>query len=281
VSTENVRLGVCRAIFDGVDLGVTKGGVEVEVTTETHKVMVDQFGQVAVNEFILARDVKVRVPMAETTMENLARVMPGATLTSMGGVRATGSIQLGTNPTANQTVIVNGVSIQFTSSAPSGNQVQLGASAAATATALAQFLQASTDIALVLATYTVNASTVTVTYDEVGTAGNAFTLAAGTSGATVSGATLSGGTNPTKKKVEVQHGAGIDLLAYARRLVLHPVAKPSSDKSEDFIVPLAMTPGAMTYSYKLDEERLFNVEFSAYPNSVTGVLFVIGDESAA
>ena len=31
-STENVKLGVCTILFDGNDLGYTKGGVEVELT---------------------------------------------------------------------------------------------------------------------------------------------------------------------------------------------------------------------------------------------------------
>src|SRR5512133_1322978 len=84
MATENVKLGVCNVTFNAVDLGLTKGGVEVEVTTETHKVMVDQFGNVPINEYIIAREVKIRVPMAETTLENLVKIMPGATLTTDG-----------------------------------------------------------------------------------------------------------------------------------------------------------------------------------------------------
>lgn len=169
--TENVKLGVCNITFNAVDLGLTKGGVEVEVTTETHKVIVDQFGNVPVNEYIIAREVKVRVPLAETTLENLVRIMPGATLVT----------------------------------------------------------------------------------DSV---------------------------TPTKKKVEVKHATGVNLLDLAEELILHPAALPSIDKSQDFNVPLAMTAGAINYSYKLDEERIFNVEFMAYPNSTTGVMFIVGDKTA-
>ena len=77
---KNVKLGVCRVLFDGQDLGYTKGGVDVSVATETHEVQVDQYGQTPINEYIMGRTVSVKVPLAETTLENLAKIMPGATL---------------------------------------------------------------------------------------------------------------------------------------------------------------------------------------------------------
>ncbi len=83
-STENVKLGVCTVTFGGEDLGYTKGGVEVEVTTTTHKVMVDQFGDTEIDENIMGRTVKATVPLAETTLENLVAIMPGATLVDSG-----------------------------------------------------------------------------------------------------------------------------------------------------------------------------------------------------
>jgi hypothetical protein len=86
--TKNVKLGVCKVYFAGIDLGYTQGGVEVSVTTETHKVSVDQFGKTTINESVLGRDVKVKVPMAETTLRNMAKIMPGATLVETGAVAA-------------------------------------------------------------------------------------------------------------------------------------------------------------------------------------------------
>jgi len=58
-------------------------------------------------------------------------------------------------------------------------------------------------------------------------------------------------------------------------LRLHPISKPLSDKEEDFIIPLAGTTGALSFSYKLDEERIFNVEFKAYADN-NGKLFYVG-----
>jgi hypothetical protein len=169
--TKNVKLGVCRVYLDNVDLGFTKGGVEVEVNTETYKVEVDQFGKSPINEVILSREVTVSLPLAETTLENMVGIMPGATLVT----------------------------------------------------------------------------------DAV---------------------------DPLIKKVSVPTGIGIDLLSIAKPLRLHPISKPDSDKSEDFLVPLAATPGSLSYAYKLDEERIFNTTFMGYPDPTTGVMFVVGNPDA-
>lgn len=77
---ENVKLGACRILFGGHSLGLTKGGVEVEVTTETHIVKLDQFGETTLSERITGRNVMVKVPMAETDIKKLSLVMPGAVL---------------------------------------------------------------------------------------------------------------------------------------------------------------------------------------------------------
>src|SRR5699024_8454626 len=123
-----------------------KGGVEVEVATETHEVQVDQFGKAPVDEVIMGRTVTAKVPLAETTLENLIKIMPGATLVG------------------------------------SGND----------------------------------------------------------------------------KKVVVTHGAGISLLKIAKKLRLHPKANAANDKSDDFVIPLAGTAGALQFAYKLEDERIFN-----------------------
>ena len=148
-STRNVKLGVCRVYFDGDDLGVTQGGVEVAVTTETHKVEVDQFGKTPINEYVMGRALTVKVPMAETTLENLVKIMPGATLTATGGAKATGTITITTNPIASETIIVNGVTMTFKAAAPGMSDVLIGSTAGDTAANLAAKLNAHTDPAIV------------------------------------------------------------------------------------------------------------------------------------
>lgn len=103
-STENVKLGVCTVEFDSVDLGYTKGGVEVEVQTSTHEVTVDQMGETPIDEIVMGRTVQVTVPMAETTLENLVKIMPGSTL-----------ITDTATPTKKKVVVQTGVSISLLS----------------------------------------------------------------------------------------------------------------------------------------------------------------------
>jgi hypothetical protein len=168
--TANVKVGVATLSFDSNDLGYTKGGSEVSVTTDTYVVTVDQFGNTPIKEIITGRTVMVTTPLAETTLDLMATIMPGATLT------------------------VDGVT-------------------------------------------------------------------------------------PTKRKVEVVDSVGTDLLSIAAELVLHPQALPAGDVSEDMIIPRASTPGAVSFAYQLDTERVFNAEWKGYPDPTTRVLFIYGDKS--
>lgn len=288
--TKNVKLGVCKVLFDGQDLGYTQGGVDVSVKTEAHKVMVDQFGKTSINEYIMGREVTAKVPLAETTLENLVTIMPGATMVTTGGSAATGTITIATNPTNSQTITVNGVTVTFKTAltAPAvANEVLLGATAAATATNLAAALNTSATPAIATASYVAAAAVVTVTYGNPtvygttgmkSTEGNAFTLVTGTAAAavTMSAATLSGGTDYTSKFVEVTSGIGTDLLSISKELRFHPIGKPDSDVSDDFVIMKAATAGALDFAYKLENERVFNVDFSGYPDPVTGKLFSLG-----
>lgn len=276
--TRNVKLGVCRVIFDGVDLGLTKGGVEVEVATETYKVEVDQFGKSVINELIMGRTVSAKVPLAETTLDNMVAVMPGAVLSQSGGAKATGTITVTTNPVANDTVVVNGLSLKFVAAAPGLNQVLIGADAAATAANLCAVLTAHTDPRISVGNYSVAGAVVTVTFDSYGADGNAFTLVRTGTGLTLSGATLIGGVDSTAATVKVPTGIGIDLLSIAKRLVLHPMSKPDGDHSDDFVIPKAATGGQLQFAYKLDAERIFNVTFTGYPDALTSTLFWVGPD---
>ncbi len=169
--TKNVKLGVCKISFGGVDLGYTKGGAEVEVTTETHKVLVDQFGESIVNEYVIKRDIMVKTALAETTLDNLSLIMPGSSIV----------------------VDVN---------------------------------------------------------------------------------------DPTKRRADVKSGIGTNLKSIAKELRLHPIEiKDEADDSEDLVIPICSTSGAMKFSYKHDSERVFDTEFKGYPDPTTKTLFLIGSLS--
>lgn len=163
--TTNVKLGVCKVFFGGIDLGFTKGGVEVAVETESHVVTVDQLGSTPISEYIIGRSCQVTCPLAETTLDHLVAIMPGAVLVE--------------------------------------------------------------------------------------------------------------DTSPVIKYAEVSTGVGTELRDEAQVLRLHPVSKLLTDTSEDFVIPLAATTGALQFGYKLDEERVFNVVFKAYADN-TGKLFYVG-----
>ncbi len=124
-------------------------------------------------------------------------------LSGSTGAAATGSVSFSTNPTDGQTVVLNGTTVTFKNT-PGAGQVQIGATLYDTINNLVALVNGSADVNLTLlklasgdgsqqTPVTGAANTVLVASKAAGTAGNAYTLAAGTSGATVSGGTLAGG----------------------------------------------------------------------------------------
>lgn len=281
-NTKNIRMGTCSVSYNGVDLGYTMGGVEVEVATTTHETKVDQFGDVVANEFIMGRNINVKVPMSEVTIDNLVDVMPGASIVSTGGVKAFGTITITTNPADTEDVTVNGYPLVFAAAAPNdqAGEFLIGADVTETAENMVALINKNLDPLLGRLVASNVAGVVTITYNLYGTAGNAITLVDNTTGdVTLSGATFSGGVASTAERVEISSGTGLSLLDIAGELILHPIALAGADKSEDLVVPLAATPGGMTFAYKYDEERVFNAEFKGYPDS-NGLLFMYGDKTA-
>lgn len=164
-SIENVKLGVCQILYNAIDLGYTKGGVQVTVTTSKYTKTVDQFGDTAVGDVITGRNVMVKVPLAETTVANLAAIMPGAYL------------------------------------------------------------------------------------------------------------------NVAADRVDVVPGAGIDLITEAKTLILRPLGAEGT--KEDFVVWKASTAGGLEFAYDNQSERIFNIEFSGYPDTdKSDTLFTYGDSAA-
>lgn len=264
--TRNVHVGPCRVYYDGVDLGFTKGGVDVEVSTETFKTEVDQFGKTPISEVISARMLKVTVPMAETDLDRLFLVMPNSKVVTAGGATATGTFTVATNPTDGHVITVNGKTWTFKTTVAAQQQVLIGATAAATATNLAAALNASQDPKIAIAQYAAASSVVTATYNVAGVEGNDFALATTQSSVTVSGTNLTGGIDVTAKRIDVGDGVGVNLLASAKELRLHPTDRLEGDTQDDFVIPLAATAGGMKFAYKTEDVRVFNCEFSGFPD---------------
>jgi hypothetical protein len=139
---------------------------------------------------------EVVVPVDLRNFGTWLKLLMGAPTTT-GTVAASGAIVFSAQPAASSTITINGVAFTFVASAPTGNQIQIGANLSATITAIATALNASVNASVTPATYAASGgTTLTVTHDTLGTVGNAFTLAAdGPSNGTVSGPTLTGGTN--------------------------------------------------------------------------------------
>lgn len=118
----------------------------------------------------------------------IAGTPPVAYPDSFAAVAATGTLTVVTNPAADETISVAGTVFTFKASGATGNQINIGADAAATATAIAAAVTA-----LALANAAAVGAVVTVTAATAGTAGNAIALVGNGVKITRSAATLTGG----------------------------------------------------------------------------------------
>jgi hypothetical protein len=279
-NTENVKIGVCRIYYDGEDLGYTKGGVSVQASTDTYEVKVDQFGESPISENITARSVTVTAPLAETTLRNMLKIMPGASLVT-NGAQASGTITFSGQPSADDTITVGATTFTYKAAPTTSVQVKIGSTVADTIKNTVDKIRAHpTSGPLVEVSYT--ATVITIKAEAEGTAGNSIALQKSATNLAVSGANLSGGVASTKARVDVKASIGTNLLTMAKELRLRPLAKDEvGDGSEDFVIPRAGTAGALDFNYTHDSERLFNVTFKAYPDTdKNGVLFQYGDTEA-
>lgn len=126
---------------------------------------------------------------------------------------ASGYIEFAVNPSPGDTITLNGVVWTFVAGAPGANQTQIQGTVEFTIFTLQENLNASTNVALTVASYsqTTPPTRINILYNTSGTVGNAYTLAA--SAATPSGATLSGGTDPPKIYLAAVTENGIDTEA--------------------------------------------------------------------
>lgn len=107
---------------------------------------------------------------------------------------ALGNIVFAAQPTANDTITLNGTAWTFVASGASGTQTNLKASLALTLVQLVSDLRASADAQVVKFVFSANATTLFLAAVTPGTGGNALTVAA--SVATPSAGTLLGGVAP-------------------------------------------------------------------------------------
>jgi hypothetical protein len=108
---------------------------------------------------------------------------------------ATGVLTFGGQPTADDTLTINGHAITFKASGATGAQVNIGGTATLTATAVLTYLNANTSTVAVTARQ--NGTRLTLEANTAGAVGNAVTLAKSGDYPTLSAATLTGGADDT------------------------------------------------------------------------------------
>jgi len=146
------------------------------------------------------------VALPRGTVVGFARFGTGALTSSTGKTQATGTLTVASVPLDGATVTVQGTVFTFNtqlpgnvSQNPAPNQILItpGMTTAQVAQALVEALAAATDANTTKMTYSLSGSVITATAVQVGTGGNALTLASSSGAVTVSGGTLSGGTANT------------------------------------------------------------------------------------
>lgn len=74
----NVKLGVCKVYFGGVDMGHTIGGVEVTYAPEYHETKVDEFAGVA-ERWLVGEKLSAKVPLAENVLATIKEAITHST----------------------------------------------------------------------------------------------------------------------------------------------------------------------------------------------------------
>lgn len=140
----------------------------------------------------------VRVDQVNSSTSVNAHVLTALSgLTTLAGTAASGRITFTVNPADMDTIQLNGVTWTFVAAGPTGNQTLIGVSLGATMTQLAADLTASVNASLTVASYAATSTAINITYNSIGTGGNAYTLASGALNGIPSGPTLSGGVGAT------------------------------------------------------------------------------------
>lgn len=80
VNSEDFELGPAQVTFDGTDLGGDEGDTTVTITTDSADLLCNQLGSQPANKVIIGRGATVKVPMAEVTLANFLRTLPGTRL---------------------------------------------------------------------------------------------------------------------------------------------------------------------------------------------------------
>lgn len=96
----NVQVGVCSVTFNSVDLGHTKGGVEVSYEPEYHEVAVDLYGNTPVQKYLTGERFTAKVPLAEFTIAQMGVAIPMGGFAGAANARRTVGAKAGKTGTS-------------------------------------------------------------------------------------------------------------------------------------------------------------------------------------
>ncbi len=75
----NIQIGRQNITFGGMDLGHTDGGCEFSYEPEYTDILVDAFGKTVADKVLVGEAVKVKIPLAEPTVDKLKTAIPTGT----------------------------------------------------------------------------------------------------------------------------------------------------------------------------------------------------------
>ena len=75
-NTDNIKIGACKVLYKGVDLGHTKGGVTLNHAPELVKLSADQWGETPVDFALNGEEWTIKVRLTEWQLANLRQVFP-------------------------------------------------------------------------------------------------------------------------------------------------------------------------------------------------------------
>lgn len=96
----NVQVGPCSVTFNSVDLGHTKGGVEVSYEPEYFEASVDTYGNTPIEKYLMGEKLTAKVPLAEFTLPNMGVAIPMGAYAGAANARRTMGAKAGKKATS-------------------------------------------------------------------------------------------------------------------------------------------------------------------------------------
>lgn len=238
----NVRVVPCRAIWNGVDLGLTEGDIEMKLTEKSVAITAHQEGSNELDAIRTGKMVAVSLKLQETTVAQLQAAISNSGGGSSGGVAqaqtilciadSAGSLNSKFFPIVSKNGVkyliwLNVNSAGVAPSLPGYTNVMVALATNAANTAVATAIAAALDA---LADFVSTATSATVTCTDANAGFVNSGVSAGNTGftvlVTVPGVSALTGWGKNKDFTS--------MLSDSNKLALHPVVKADADFTEDF-----------------------------------------------